>query len=272
MKANRLSRLMHRHMHQHGPLMLMYHSVQPNKVRPAWPWAVSMRQFCDQLDFLRSEGYATPTMREVAVSTTSGNWPKRTAVITFDDGYTDNLAACEELEKRGMRATWLIVSGSIGREPAWPSDGRPPGRLLTGSELREMHAAGMEIGSHTVNHVRLTESTPDELHRELVESKSTLEDLLGTAITSFAYPYGAWDERCAQAAQNAGYSAACTTDTGWALRDRDPYRLRRLTIFNSDTTSTLARKLLFASNDVSWATVASYYLQQARSKFDLSSP
>jgi peptidoglycan/xylan/chitin deacetylase (PgdA/CDA1 family) len=231
-----------------------------------------MRQFCDQLDFLRAEGYVTPTMREVAAAATSRNWPKRTAVITFDDGYADNLAACGELEKRGMRATWFIVSGSIGREPTWASDGRPSGRLLSGPELRDMHVTGMEIGSHTVNHVRLTQSTPDELDWELVQSKSTLEDLLGTSVTSFAYPYGAWDERCARAAQTAGYQAACTTDTGWALRDRNPYRLRRLTIFNSDTTSTLARKLLFASNDVSWATLSRHHLRQARSKFGLSTP
>ncbi|MEX1165670.1 MAG: polysaccharide deacetylase family protein, partial [Hydrogenophaga sp.] len=60
----------------------------------------------------------------------------------------------------------------------------------------------------------------------------------------------------------AGYLAACTTRTGWALRDNDPYQLRRLTVFNSDTASTLARKLYFGSNQVSWLDIARYVLRQ----------
>lgn len=244
--------------------MLMYHATLPAMGRPAWPWAVSMQQFRDQLDFLTSEGYATPTMSDLVSA--PEKFPGRTAAITFDDGYVDNLGAYEELVKRGMRATWFIVSGSIGRPPAWPADCRPRQRLLNASELQEMHAGGMEIGSHTVNHVRLTEVDDARLAQELTASKAALEDVLGNAISSFAYPYGAWDKRCADATRRAGYVAACTTDSGWALRDNNRYRLRRLTLFNTDTTSSLARKLLFASNDVSWKTLSRHYLQQAKSR------
>jgi peptidoglycan/xylan/chitin deacetylase (PgdA/CDA1 family) len=189
---------------------------------------------------------------------------RRIVVITFDDGYADNLGACEELHARGMHATCFIVTGSMGREPAWPADGRPQGRLLDGVELREMGAAGMEIGSHTVNHVRLTEVNNDRLHHELSDSKAALEDVLGIAVSSFAYPYGAWDARCAQAVRAAHYAAACTTRTGWALRDNNPYQLRRLTVFNADTVSTLARKLYFGSHEVRWPNIARYALRHLR--------
>lgn len=258
-----LSRAMHNQAGQHGPAMLMYHAVTPGAGTPSWPWAVSMQRFREQLDFLAAEGYATPTMGTLAARPAKA-WGGRTAVITFDDGYVDNLAACEELQKRGMRATWFIVSGSIGREPAWPADGRPVGRLLNADELREMQAGGMEIGSHTVSHARLTELDDTAMMRELVESKATLETLLGQPIGSFAYPYGAWDVRCAEAAQHAGYAAACTTRTGWVLRDGNPYQLRRLTVFNSDTLGSFARKLYFGSHDVRWRDMAAYAFRRLK--------
>lgn len=263
MKTDPLSALLHRNAGQHGPAMLMYHAVTPSASPPAWPWAVSMQRFRDQLDFLAAAGYATPTLGEL-VSRPASAWTGRTAVITFDDGYVDNLEACAELQKRGMRASWFVVTGAIGEAPTWPADGRPAGRLLNAAELREMNAVGMEIGSHTVSHARLTEVDDARLHQELRDSRATLEDLLGHTVGSFAYPFGAWDARCAAAVRDAGYAAACTTRTGWALRDGDPYLLRRLTVFNHDTTSSLARKLLFASNEVSWNAVARHFVQQTQ--------
>ena len=184
---------------------------------------------------------------------------------TVRQPYVDNLAACEELQKRGMRATWFIVSGSIGQPPRWPEDGRPAGRLLNADELREMRENGMEVGSHTVSHTRMTGLDDMNLMRELAHSKATLEDLLGSPVDSFAYPYGDWDARCVEAVQQAGYSAACTTRTGWALRDNTPYQLRRLTVFNTDTTSSFARKLYFGSHDVRWRDIARYALRRFRS-------
>lgn len=258
-----LSRVLHDNAGQHGPIMLMYHAVQAGKGTPVWPWAVSMQRFREQLDFLATEGYATPTMEELVAAPTQ-KWRGRTAVITFDDGYVDNLDACEELQKRGMRATWFVVTGSIGESPKWPADGRPQGRLLNADELRAMQASGMEIGSHTVNHVRLPQADDAQLTSELAISKAALEDLLGKPVASFAYPYGAWDARSADAVKKAGYSAACITRTGWALRDNDPYLLRRLTLFNTDTVSTLARKLYFGSNAVRWQDLAGYALRRLR--------
>lgn len=244
----------------HGPVMLMYHAVVPGRGTPAWPWAVSLERFRLQLAVLEDAGWQTPTMNELVANPATYN--QRTAVITFDDGYIDNLAACEVLQGKGQRASWFIVAGSIGAAPAWPGDGRPAGRLLNGAELRQMQAAGMEIGSHTVSHSRLPTLSDVLLHREVNDSKRALEDVLGQAVTSFAYPYGEWDNRCADAVKQAGYMAACTTRTGWALRDGDPYRIRRLTVFNHDTPASFARKLYFGSHDVRWRDIARYALRR----------
>jgi len=121
----------------------------------------------------------------------------------------------------------------------------------------------MEIGSHTVNHVRLPEAEDATLMCELSASKATLEDLLGKPVESFAYPYGAWNEHCEAAVQKAGYHYACTTRTGLALRDDNSYRLRRLTVFNDDTTGSFARKLALIANDASWNSVLRYAVGRA---------
>ena len=44
----------------------------------------------------------------------------------------------------------------------------------------------------------------------------------------------------------------------------EPYQLRRLTVFNTDTAGTLARKLYFGSHDVSWRDIAGYALRRLR--------
>ncbi|WP_407278609.1 polysaccharide deacetylase family protein [Aromatoleum evansii] len=262
MKIDPISSALHRRGGSHGPVVLMYHSVETTGGTPAWPWAVSARRFAAQLDFLKDEGYATPTVAELAAYAQPP--AGRTAVITFDDGYANNLAACEALHARGMRATWFVVTGSLGCTPSWPDDGRPAGCLLTAPELREMQAAGMEVGSHTVNHARLPTLDDDAIARELRDSRSALEDVLGAAVSSFAYPYGAWDARCADAVRSAGYAVACTTRTGWALRDGNPYSVRRLTVFNHDTTSSLARKLYFGGHEVAWPDVVRCALRRLR--------
>lgn len=258
MRIDPLTQLLtHRGVDQRAPAALMYHSISAGRGVASWPWSVSKRQFCDHLDYLADRGYSTVTVRELA--TMSAPQRRPVVAITFDDGYVDNLEACEELQRRNMRASWFITTGAIGQTPGWPDSGRPAGRMLNAAELRCLHDAGMEIGSHTVNHARLPEAPAAARQQELITSRAVLEDLLGQPVTSFAYPYGSWDEASESAVRGAGYQAACTTRTGWAMRDGDPLRIRRLTVFNHDSGSLLARKLAFASHDVGWPQMASYW-------------
>lgn len=259
MKPDPLTLLLHRRSAGHGPIILMYHSIQPGDRVPAWRWAVSLKRFRAQLDWLAEAGYATPTVTELLRE--PARFGARTAVITFDDGYGDNLAAWEELVRRGMKATWYVTTGYLGSTHPWGDD-HPQGRMLAAEELRAMAASGMEIGSHTVTHPRLPELPDDMIRRELIQAKATLEEVLSRPVESFAYPFGAWDERCEAMVKAAGYTSACHTRAGWALRDNDPFRLRRLAVFNTDTLGRFVRKLAWASHDVSWRDVARYALSR----------
>jgi peptidoglycan/xylan/chitin deacetylase (PgdA/CDA1 family) len=249
-----ISRRLLRDAGTHGPLALMYHSVVHDNSVPEWKWAVSYRRFVAQLDLLRDEGWTTVCVRDLVHP---AGLPDRTVVLTFDDGYADNYPAFEALAQRGMQATWFIVSRNVGNMSGW-DDGVAPQRMLSGEQLRTMTAAGMEIGAHSCSHARLTELNDADLADEIVRSKTELAEIVGEPVQSFAYPYGKHDDRVVEAVRRAGYANSCITRPGWALRDNDPLRIRRVSIFAQDDLASFARKLAFADNDVSWRHMLRY--------------
>lgn len=243
----------------------MFHSVVPEGQASDWKWSISQRNFFAILDLLQEQGWKTVCVRDLL----KGMADSRTVVLTFDDGYADNGLAFEELQKRGMRATWFVVSRYLGREADW-DDSRTLSRpLLSVSDLKEMAGAGMEIGSHSCTHPRLTSLEPDRAYREVADSKVELEQMLSREVVSFAYPYGEFNKRVRDLVNDAGYSAACTSRTGWALRDNDPLQIRRLTVYSADSVSSLARKLAFADNNVGWATMFRYTARRLGSRVGL---
>lgn len=250
-----LSTRLHARATAHGPLVLVYHSVTAAKHRPTWPWSISAKDFADHLDYLTDSGYTTRTLRDLA-TTAEDRTRTPGVVITFDDGYRDNLAAAEALSLRGMTASWFVLSGNLGQTPRWADHAGPPGPLLDVADLRQLDSAGFEIGSHGVDHLRMTALDDAALAYQMNTSRQSLEQALGKPVLSLAYPFGAWDPRVRDAAATAGYQQACTTDSGWALRDGDPLRIRRLTMTHADTAAVLARKLAWAQNEVSWSHVA----------------
>ena len=109
----------------------------------------------------------------------------------------------------------------IGEGDLWSS-------LMTSQDIRECAAMDdVTIGSHTVNHVRLSIADQDEQVKELTESKQVLDHLIGQTCTHFCYPNGDWDEVSALAVRDAGYETAVTTDPGCNAVGDDLYSLKR---------------------------------------------
>jgi peptidoglycan/xylan/chitin deacetylase (PgdA/CDA1 family) len=124
--------------------------------------------------------------------------------LTFDDGYREQLSIARYLAKRGIKATFFVITGLrefMGR------------RLLRPSEIKEIASMGHEIGSHTVTHIDMVRAPEDVLRRELVESKKYLSELLNNEVTSFAYPYGPHSETAARLARQV-YRVVRTTYIG----------------------------------------------------------
>jgi len=124
--------------------------------------------------------------------------------ITFDDGNaSDHDIALPALRERGLRARFFVLTGRIGQ----------PGSLAEG-QIRALAAAGMEIGSHGIDHLRWTGLDNDALLHEMQGSRQTLARLLGVPITEAAIPFGAWNGRVLGALRTAGYRVAWSSDRG----------------------------------------------------------
>ncbi|MEQ8231180.1 MAG: polysaccharide deacetylase family protein [Gammaproteobacteria bacterium] len=104
--------------------------------------------------------------------------------------------------------------------------------MLDADDLRALAGAGMEIGSHTVNHAMLTGLDDAEARTELVRSRTLLETALDAPVTHLAYPNGPcdpvnFDARVAALASAAGYRSAVTSRRGALTQGADPYALPR---------------------------------------------
>ena len=206
-----------------GVPILMYHSVGD----AGEPLTVTPDELDAQLDFLRSAGFQTVTLREVLdAQDGAGKLPRRPVVLTFDDGYQDAaLQVLPRLLARGQKATFFIVSGFCAPDQASRvAQGRH--EFLTWPEVRALADAGMEIGSHTVSHRKLSEMHRDELRAEIEHSRAALQGYVGQRIDFFAYPFNEQRQWVRRAVERAGYRGAVVGAHG----NNDPFTLQRLTM------------------------------------------
>jgi peptidoglycan/xylan/chitin deacetylase (PgdA/CDA1 family) len=191
-----------------------YHSVG----EPHDEFAITAQQFETQLDLLASRGFKTISLHEIA----ERKFAKGDLVLTFDDGFQDALTVVlPRLQARQMRATFFIVPAFVGK----------PG-FLSWDGVRALQAAGMEIGSHTVDHERLGDLPDARVLWELRESKRILEKELGAPVESVAYPFNSVRARIVDDAREAGYRIGVS---GSAHGGSDPLNLARIGIKSSIT-------------------------------------
>lgn len=236
----------------------MYHGTPTND--PSSTYSIRADRFYTHLRYLKKQSWHTVLFREL------GNvsaLPERSVVLTFDDGYADNYeGAFLPLAENDMKATWFITTDCIGKHADWMGSPSTQTHMLTIEQLHQMEKAGMEIGSHTRTHPDLTTLSFQQQLDEMTHSKHILESVIHGKVFSFAYPYGRYNADSIIAAKEADYQLACTVRPGWFGSEKNPLLVRRITIFANDSASTLARKLVFADNDVSWGKMASYYYKR----------
>jgi peptidoglycan/xylan/chitin deacetylase (PgdA/CDA1 family) len=219
--------------------ILMYHQVG----RFA-PMRKHRANYCDaarfaaQMALLHRLGWRVLDLDQVlACLRGEATTPPRAVALTFDDAY-DNFAdhAVPVLQEHGFPATVYAISGWLGRPMAWAGDepGRPVPKLMSAARLREVHAAGIAIGSHSASHAKLGELESERQRAELVDSKAALEDLLGAPVRHFCYPFGSFDLGAVRAAATAGYTSATTCLRGAATQADHPLALPRKAISYGD--------------------------------------
>jgi peptidoglycan/xylan/chitin deacetylase (PgdA/CDA1 family) len=194
-------------------VVLCYHSVHPTyEFASATP-----AQFDEQVGWLKDHCEIIQ-LSEVLDRIKQARASSRPAVaITFDDGYEDNFFhALPPLLRHGVKASFFVTTGLIDRIPSALDHMRRIRKMnvtgLTWEQVSELRQAGMQIGSHTINHARLTKLDDQAALTELTDSKRAIEDRLSEDVSSLAYPYGIpgrdVTDRTIALALRAGYETA----------------------------------------------------------------
>jgi peptidoglycan/xylan/chitin deacetylase (PgdA/CDA1 family) len=171
---------------------------------------------------------------------------QRPIVITFDDGYEDFYThAFPILETYGFNSTVFLPTAYIGETPRQFNGAE----CLTWSQIRELRRAGIEFGSHTVTHPQLKSLKPEDVRDEIRSSKATIEQQLGCAVKSFAYPYAfpetdrTFRQRLRGFLEESGYENGVSTIIGTADRTGDRYFMKRLPVNSCDDPRLFRAKL-----------------------------
>jgi peptidoglycan/xylan/chitin deacetylase (PgdA/CDA1 family) len=215
--------------------VLMYHRIAPPaEVGDSIPGlVVNPTVFAAQLTAFKQAGWHTVTAAELAAYFVAGRHPpRRTFVVTFDDGHEDGYThAFPILLRLGFVATYYVITDRIGRTG-----------YLQPTELQAMAAAGMEVGSHTINHATLTRLAPTRLALQLTLSGSQIARVLGAPPVSLAYPRGTWNSAVARATATAGYAVAFTEGPGCGLRMANRFASPRLRVGPGTTPAVILAK------------------------------
>lgn len=197
--------------------------------------------FQAQLKALKAGGFQTISCQQLSDYLANiRDIPSKSVIITFDDGRSSVLTMAKPLlDKHGYTATLFLITGSVGKKGN-----------LTWEQLKQLAAAGYEMGSHTVSHLNLTKrggTSPqvhqDRVREELANSFSTLQAKLGRPPVALAYPFGNYDTFTMRAAKDAGYQLAFSIDPGAVDNQSDVWRLPRRMVVKGLLPDTFERAL-----------------------------
>lgn len=218
--------------------ILLYHQIGEHpKEQTNLDCFCKVEQFEEQLRFLRESNIELISLRYLVNKMNNNEvFDRDYVVLTFDDGCERfQTIALPILQKYDIPATIYPVSGDLGRVASWPKVNNSDLRLLSEENLKRVAMSGIDIGGHTVNHIKLSEVPIREAEAEVVYCKKDLERILGQELHSFSYPYGSYNSQIAQLVSTSGFDCAVTCTSAFVYGDEDMFQLPRKYVTFSDT-------------------------------------
>ena len=219
--------------------ILTFHAID----RESSPISFAPDAFRQALERLVENGFQTISLlRAVQLIAGRAVAPERSCVITFDDGYQSVYeAAFPLLQRYRLTATVFLTVGEGTTRSAQVRLPQLNNRgMLSWAAIHEMHQYDIEFGAHTLTHPDLRAIPFDRARVEVEGSKQVIEDVLGTPVASFAYPFGRSTPPVRALAESL-FACACTDDLGIAGPKCDPYRIARVDAYYLKPTSWFGR-------------------------------
>ena len=205
-----------------GVMIFEYHRVNDESCNTD-DYSLSREEFQAHLDYFKANGYHTISLMDFIRAEKYGEeLPENPIILTFDDGYEDNYTNMMPMVKAmDMKATMFMAVNYVGKE-----------NYVTWQELKEMQANGIEIGSHTANHLPL-DSSEVTMDNEIKLSKLLMEWNGLKTIYFFSYPNGVYTDKAIAELKDNNYLAAVTGDAGYNTFKTDKYLLQRTNVSNN---------------------------------------
>ena len=205
--------------------ILMYHHVRyltPEADRTWRGLTVDPAAFEAQMAYLVEHGYHTISFTDLAdYFDRSRPLPDRPVILTFDDGWREQYTTVLPILCRyGLVATFFPPAQWVNNSPL----------TLTWAQIEEMSQAGMEFGSHTVNHHFLAQETIEAARQQLTQSKAVLEAHTHKPVIALAYPGGSYSPTVTQLAAQVGFRVAVGTRSGVEQRPSERFILHRVSV------------------------------------------
>ena len=225
------------------PRVLCYHGVC---AAPVDEWSVTPAQLRWQMELLRQSYRPVPLEAVVGWARGEQELEAYSVAVTFDDGFADvhehaaPIMADYDVPGAAFVPSMLMDGGSV--DPSY----RPSRPFMNWSQVRELAAQGWTVGSHCLDHPRLSALDEAGSRRQLVGSREALEQELQQPVTLLAYPYGTpgtVSDRDRRLAEEAGYTAGFMAVTGEMSRDSDLWALPRAKVLGTDSTLVVEQSL-----------------------------
>ena len=225
--------------------ILMYHRVAAGGPDALRRWRVDLDAFRRQVELLARNGAWTPTAAQLHAAIAANRPLDEGAVIfTFDDGYLDFAeSAWPVLREHGFRAQVFVVAGKVGGSADWDAAAGEPAALMDWPTLRALAAEGVEIGSHSMTHAKLTRLPLAQVQREAQMSFDRIAAEVGQPPLGFAYPFGLRDPFVQRVVAECGYRLGFSCIGGAARLSSPALKLPRIEAVGGDDLDIFARKL-----------------------------
>lgn len=248
---------------RHLPV-LMYHHVsnKPGLV------TLSPDTFRAQMKWLAESGWKTVTTAEIESFYHGGTLPRKSVMLTFDDGWLDNwLQVFPVLQEFNLQAHIFLITGLISEGPVRKfseqheyshqeceeriEQGRADEVMLRWSEVREMHHSGLvAFHLHTHTHKRWDRMNDiwcplNFLKSDILLGRERMKEMLGSCSKHLCWPEGYYNHDYIRVARELGFSYCYTTERRMNGPLQGTLRIGRISTKERESTGWLKRRLFY---------------------------
>jgi peptidoglycan/xylan/chitin deacetylase (PgdA/CDA1 family) len=212
--------------------ILMYHAVEDHSDASLSAseqlYVLSREAFLKQMQYLAEHGFQTLLLADLGKEKTI---PPKSVVLTFDDGHNSNYStALPILHDFRFRAEFFITTAWIGQPD-----------FLTAEQIQALCLEGMAIGSHGHSHLFFDDLGENELRRELLDSRTILENIISMRVQSVSAPGGRVNQTLHRLVRELDFSFLCTSRFGYMTPDKGNQICPRMVIKNTTSMETFCR-------------------------------